>query len=80
MIYLSLTTLPSRIKYFYHFYNHIMNCSIKPDYIILNIYNSSLRNDVMNIPDDITCLPNLILKLIGFFYVLFSLLYYIVFL
>lgn len=62
MIYLSLTTIPSRIKYFYHFYNHIMNCSIKPDYIILNIYNSSLRNDVMNIPDDITCLPNLILK------------------
>ena len=62
MIYLSLTTIPSRIKYFYHFYNHIMNCSIKPDYIILNIYNSSLRNDAMNIPDDITCLPNLILK------------------
>ena len=42
MIYLSLTTTPSRIKYFLEFYNNIISGSVQPDKIILNVYSKSL--------------------------------------
>ena len=61
MIYLSVTTIPSRIKYFKNFYENIYSGSLKPDKIILNTYSNSLRGVELNIPKYIEKLENLII-------------------
>lgn len=61
MIYLSVTTIPSRIKHFKRFYQNIYSGSLKPDKIILNIYSISLRGIELKIPKSIIKLENLII-------------------
>jgi hypothetical protein len=58
MLVLSVTTLPSRIQHFLSFYHNIMNGSLIPDQIILNVYKYSLRGDPLIIPETIGLLPN----------------------
>ena len=58
MLVLSVTTLPSRIQHFLSFYRNIMNGSVIPDQIILNVYKYSLRGDPLIIPETIGLLPN----------------------
>lgn len=60
-IYLSVTTFPKRIKYFKTFYDNIYSGSIKPYKIILNIYNRSIRNELLIIPKELETLENLII-------------------
>lgn len=61
MIYLSVTTIPSRIKYFKNFYENIYSGSLTPDKIILNTYSNSLRGTELDIPKYIENLENLII-------------------
>ena len=61
-IYLSITTFPKRIKYFKDFYDNVFNnFSIKPDKIILNTYDLSLRGDELIVPNEIHNLGNLMI-------------------
>ncbi|VVU95072.1 hypothetical protein CPAV1605_797 [seawater metagenome] len=61
MIYLSVTTIPSRINNFYSFYENIMDGIKKPHKIILNVYITSLRGTKLDIPTDLNNLDNLII-------------------
>lgn len=60
MIYLSLTTIPERIDNFVNFYKNIMSGTLKPDKIIINIYNESLRKTKLILPDEILNLEDVI--------------------
>ncbi len=61
MIYLSVTTIPSRINNFISFYKNIFKGVKVPDYIILNVYPSSLRGQKLNISQDIQELDKVII-------------------
>jgi hypothetical protein len=62
MIYLSLTTTPSRIQYFLEFYNNIMSGSVQPDKIILNVYTKSLQNELFIVPESVKKLQHVIIN------------------
>ena len=61
MIYLSITTIPSRIGLFKDFYDNILSGSIIPNKIILNIYEKSLRGTNMIVPEYLNELKDLII-------------------
>ena len=61
MIYLSVTSIPSRIEFFKNFYDNIFSGSITPNKIILNIYEKSLRGTNMIIPKYLNELEDLII-------------------
>lgn len=61
MIYLSITTIPSRIELFKDFYANIFSGSITPNKIILNIYEKSLRGTNMIVPEYLNELKDLII-------------------